>query len=276
MLSGIILKNNRPAIAVFLSVLFLSASFPRAEEALPPALAEVGITEKIGTVLPMDLQFTNSDGNTVALRDYFTGEKPVILSFVYFNCPMLCNLVVTGVKDAVNNLPGLGSDYKVLTISFDPKDTVDRAKASREHYFAQLNTRPEPDDWHFLVGAESSIKALTDAAGFYYQYNETTQEYAHGSAIFIITPEGKISRYLYGIEYPAKDLKLSLLEAKKENTISTIERALLFCYNYDPQARSYVLHAVNIMKLGGLLTVIAVAFLLIILKLQDVRNRAGQ
>jgi len=237
---------------------------------LPPALSEVGVTEHIGDHLPFDAVVTDSAGNRSFLGDYFKNGRPKILVFAYYTCPMLCGLVLDGTAKVVSEVPGLGEDYDVLTISINPSETVESAAAFESKYNAQVRggsvnevaTANKDAGWHFLVGHQGSEKKIADAAGFGYQ-REENGEYAHASLIMLVSADGKMTRYLYGIEHRPFDLKLALAEAKVGKGVSSVERVLLFCYNYDPDARGYVLFAVNMMRIGGLVTVFLLAGLLV-------------
>ena len=235
-------------------VLFASAVYGQAS-VQPKALNDVGVVEHLGQKVPMDLTFTNETGKPVKFGDYLNQKKPVVLILAYFNCPMLCNLVLTGVDNGAKGLPfKSGERYDVVAVSIDPKDTASSAAAFKEKY---PNLRG-----HFLVGDQPSIDALAKSVGFQYKYDEKSKEYFHRAVTFVLTPDGRISRYLYGIEYPAFDLKMAILEANQGKLVSTVERVLLFCYNYDPQSQKYVLYAMNLMRAGGFITLIAIGVLI--------------
>ena len=230
----------------------------------PPQLREVGIEEHLGQTIPLDLQFIDSRGDTVALGKYFRQGKPVILSLVYYDCPMLCTFVLNGLTNSLQKLAWTpGKEFQVVTVSIDPRETPELAANKKYRYLRSLNKPGVPDSgWVFLVGEEAQIQKLADAVGFRYRYDEKQDMFAHTAAIFLLTETGKISRYLYGIEYNERDLRLGLLEASEGKIGSTLEQLILFCYHYDPESQSYVLFATNLMKLGGILTVIVLAIFL--------------
>jgi len=225
-----------------------------------PGLARIGVTEHLGTQLPLDLSFRDEQGHTVHLRDFFDGEHPVLLNFAYYTCPMLCSFVLDGMAESIKDVDWTaGEQYQIVTISIDPRDTPERALAKRQEMLAKYGRPEAAHGWHFLVGDEDSIEAATQAAGFRYFYNANLAQYAHSALVMAMTPDGHFARYLYGIQYPANDVRLSLLEASEGHTLATTERIILFCYHYDPGTHEYSLVAVNIMKLGGVLTMLAFA-----------------
>ncbi len=230
----------------------------------PQPLRGVGIDEHLGQTLPMNLVFTNARGEPVKLSDYFHKGKPVLLSLGYYSCPMLCPFVWNGVANAVQKLNWMpGEKFQLLTVSFDPRDTPELAAQKQTRYLQSLNKPGVPDSaWDFLVGDASQSKALANALGFKFHYDPKQKMYAHTAAVFILTETGKISRYLYGIEYNVKDLKLGLLEASQGKIGNSIDQLLLFCYHYDPNAQGYVLFATNVMKIGGIITLIILGFFL--------------
>lgn len=230
---------------------------------LPAELTKVGVTERIGEHLPFDAVVRDTKGETAFLGDYFKNGRPKILVFAYYTCPMLCGLVLDGAAKAISEVPGLGQDYDVLTMSINPLDTVKNASDFEAKYnvSAGSSSIDATPAWQFFVGDQGSERKIADAAGFGYKLQDNG-EYAHASLIMLVSVDGKITRYLYGIEYRPFDLKLALAEAKVGKGVSSVERVLLFCYNYDPDARGYVLFAVKLMRVGGLLTIIILAGLL--------------
>ncbi|MGH7272204.1 MAG: SCO family protein, partial [Polyangiaceae bacterium] len=219
-------------------------------------LAGVTIVEHLKGPLPLDATFRNAEGQVVHLGDYFDGRRPTVIVFAYHTCPMLCSLVLDATVRALNDVPwSVGKDFEVISISFDPKDTPEtatrkRASVVKSYTRAAGSTR----GWHFLVGEETNIRRVTDAIGFEYRYDARQKQFAHPAAIYLATPEGHIARYLYGIQYSPKDLRLGLLEASEGRAITTTERILLYCYHYDPQGKHYAIVAMNVMRLGGALT----------------------
>ena len=225
----------------------------------PEELAKINVVEKIGDQVPLALKFTDHDGNSVELRDYFSDGKPVVLTMAYYACPMLCTLVLNGLRDALAPLSLVPNvDYRLVTVSIEEKETPLLASQKRQAYLESFGRSEQEADWHFLVGSAENSRALADAIGFEYYYDAAIEEWAHPSLVTMLTPSGKVARYLYGISHESKDVQLAILESKKGETKITkpIERILLYCYRYDPDSKGYVLAAQNIMKAGGALTVL--------------------
>jgi len=226
---------------------------------------EIGVDEKLGDTIPMDLEFVNSEGDTVTIADLMIDGKPVLLNPLYYECPMLCNLVVEAVYDVVKQLRwSPGSDYTIISFSINPDETVEQAAESKERYLSSLDREGAEDGWHFLVGEEPQIKALTDAVGFKYTVEERTGEYLHSASIIFLSPDGMVTRYLHGIEFEEFALRNALHESADGKIGTILDQAILFCFTYDPDSESYIPVALNIMKLGGFVTLIILgAFLLI-------------
>lgn len=228
----------------------------------PLALKQVDIEEHLGEKLPLDLPFVDQTGKAVKLGELFHG-KPVVLSLVYFKCPMLCSLVLSGQAKVMREMDlGLGQDYQAVTVSFDPHDTPHDAEIKQHNYLQSLGKPDQKADWSFLTGGPESIGALTRAIGFKYYYDEASQQFAHAAAIFIITPEGKISRYLYQLSFEPKQLKLAVVEASAGRAGSSYDRSLLSCYRYDLASKRYKLYVIGFIKLGALLAFALLAALL--------------
>jgi len=230
------------------------------EQTLPNRLAgQVGIEAKLGDAVPRDLTCLDEAGNEVSLATLLDGERPLMLAFVYHSCPMLCSLVLDGVADAVATTDlELGKDYEVLAVSIDPRDTPARADSAKARY-ARVVQVGDPDALHFwTVGEahEASVEALADAVGFRYAYDARTGEYAHNAAIVMLSPGGIVTRYLYGITYPPRDVKLALVEASDGTVGSTLDRFLITCYQYDADAQSYSLYALALLKWAGVLLLV--------------------
>jgi protein SCO1/2 len=229
----------------------------------PAILEEIGVDEKLGDTIPLDLRFANSDGDSVSLGDLIESGKPVLLNPLYYDCPILCSLVLDGVFRIVNELAwSPGGEYTIISFSIDPEETPDMAAEYKERYLADLNRPGAEDGWHFLTGREEAIKALTGAIGFNYKYDERTGEYIHLASIMMLSPQGVITRYLYGANFREFDLRNGLYEAAEGRIGSVIDRVFLYCFTYDPSSRSYVPFAMNIMKIGGLATVIILGIFL--------------
>ena len=232
-------------------------------DVVPVQLEEVRIDEKLGAQLPLDTAFTDWRGRPFTLRQAFDGKRPVILSLVYYDCPMLCGLILTGMaKSMRQNGLALGKDFEAVTLSFDPAERPALAAERRRGYLQSLGLSDEGEDWPFLVGTAEATKKVADAVGFSYRYDAATGEWAHMAAIFVLTPEGAVSRYLYGIEFPPKDLRLSLVEAARGRVGTSLDRFLLTCYRYDPAARKYEPYAFGIVRAGALLTLLSLAALI--------------
>jgi protein SCO1 len=231
----------------------------------PPGLKNVGIQQNLNQPLPLDLSFKDDLGRNVHLGDYF-GKKPVILSLVYFNCPMLCGEVLSGLERSLRMMTlDVGKDFDVLTISFDPKDTPEMA-AKKKSEFLKRYKRPGGDQgWHFLVGQADAITALTHAVGFQYQYDEKSQQFAHATAIMIVTPDGKIAQYYYGVEYPPKDLRLGLVEASQGRIGNVVDELLLYCYHYDPAQGKYSATILRVLRLAGIVTMLSLGTLIFVM-----------
>jgi protein SCO1 len=232
-------------------------------QSLPANLVDVGIEEHLGEQLPLDARFKDETGKEVALSTYFSPGKPVLLNFAYFQCPMLCNMVLNGMLGGMKNISWTaGKEYEVVTISIDPRETPELAAAKKTTHIEALGQPQAAPGWHFLTGDEEQIRKVTKAIGFKYQYVKATNEYAHAAGVYTISPAGKISRYLYGIEYKKKDLRLALLDASEGKSLSIGEKIVMFCYRYDANAKGYVLFARNFMKGGGYVVVACLALLM--------------
>jgi len=224
---------------------------------VPAALSKVSFEQRLNEQLPLDLQFKDESGRTVKLGEYF-GRKPVVLTFVYYDCPMLCTQVLNGLESALGVLnESIGKEFDVVTVSFDPKETPVLASGKKKAYLERYK-RPEAEQgWHFLTGGQASIEALTKAAGFNYSWDEASHQFAHPSGIVVATPAGKLSRYFFGIDYSPRDVKFALIESSNEKIGTLAERLLLYCYHYDPAAGNYGLMAMRAVRLGGAVTLVA-------------------
>jgi protein SCO1/2 len=258
-------------------ILLISISLSKAQIANqnPEALQNIDVEEHLGENIPFDLHFTDDQGQSVLLKKYFNQDKPIILVLGYYECPMLCTLVLNGLTQSVYKLKmQLGEDYQIVTISIDPKETTKLAAAKKQSYLKMLGQFDNTASWAFLTGNETNIKKLTESVGFKYYYVEERDEFAHPAVIMLLTGSGKISRYLYGIEYTVKDLKLGLLEAAEGKVGSTLDKLILYCYHYDPNAKGYVVFASNMMKLGGAIMLAALSGFLGSLWLRDNRKKS--
>jgi protein SCO1/2 len=222
----------------------------------PLAVRGVGIDQKLNAPIPLDATFTNESGQPVEMRQFFSGKKPVLLSLVYYKCPMLCNMVLNGQASAMKHLGfEAGRDYEAVTISFDPSETPDLAAAKKATYLEKLGQSSAAEGWHFLTGDEKNIKALAEAVGFRYRWDDATKQWAHASAIMILTPDGHLSRYIYGINYAGRDVRLALVDASGGKIGKATDQILLLCYHYDPQQGKYTVAILQTLRLGGMATV---------------------
>jgi len=222
----------------------------------PSILDQVGIDQRLNQKIPLEAAFTDEHGQAVQLSQYF-GQKPVVLVLVYYQCPMLCSQVLNGLTASLNVLKfNVGRDFNVVTVSFDPKDTPASAAATKKTFLERYRRPGAEEGWHFLTGKKDQIDALTNAVGFRYAWDPEIQQYAHASGIMILTPDGHLSRYFYGIEYGPRDLKLGLVEASQGRIGSVVEQVLLYCYHYDPARGKYGAVIFNILRLSALLTVL--------------------
>jgi protein SCO1/2 len=269
------------AAAVLACALALAASASpsaRAQrmEPLPQELEGIGIVEHLNERVPLDLAFTDEDGRAVRLGDYFHEGRPVLLSVVYYSCPMLCTLVLNGMTDAMKELDWTpGHEYELVTVSFDSRETHSLARLKKESYLSEYGRPGAGAGWHFLVGSPESVRALTEAVGFNYRWDEKGQQFAHQAALYVLTPEGTISRYLYGVMFEPRTLRLSLVEAGAGKVGSAFDQIVLYCFHYDETSGSYALAARNVMRAGGILTVIVLGSVLSRLWIRDRRRRHG-
>ena len=225
--------------------------------AMPELLQDVGLDQRLNTQLPLTLQFKDEEGRTVRLGDYF-GKRPVILTLAYYECPMLCTQVLNGVASAIGVLKfSVGQEYEIVTVSFDPRDTPERARAKKASYIERYNRPGAQAGWHFLTGNSREISALTRAVGFRYAYNASVGQFAHASGIMVATPEGRLSHYFYGIEYWPRDLRLALIEAADRKIGSPVDDVLLYCFHYDPASGKYSLAVMTVVRIAGVLTLVA-------------------
>jgi len=249
------------AVTLLLALGMASAGRPasaqmQAAGVRPELLKDVGIDQKLGNLVPLNDEFRDEKGQTVQLGQFFHG-KPVILSLVYYQCPMLCTQVLDGMLHSLKELSwDAGKQFEVVTISIDPRDNVAES-AAKQVMFAGLYGRPNAvNGWHFLTGKDLAIHQLADAVGFRYAFDATSGQYAHASTIMILTPEGKVSRYFYGISYPARDVRLGLVEASSGKIGTPIDQILLYCYHYDSSTGKYGLVVANLLKAGAAITVL--------------------
>jgi protein SCO1/2 len=234
----------------------------------PPRLENVGIEQHLDAQIPGDLIFRDETGKTVKLGDYF-GRKPLILNLVYYNCTMLCGEALAGLASAMRLIKfDVGNEFDVITVSFDPRETPEMAAAKKKDYVGRYGRANAGSGWHFLTGTPDSINALTKAVGFQYQYDPKIDQFAHATAIMVLTPQGRISRYFYGVDFPPKDLRMGLVEASQGKIGNAVDAVLLYCYHYNPETGKYGAMVGNILRLAAAATILVMgAFLFILWRL---------
>lgn len=240
---------------------------------LPPALLNVGFDPQLNAQIPLDVAFKDETGNTVTLRDY-AGKKPIVLSFVYYTCPMLCSQVqqaVVGSLKMISFQPG--QDYDAVFLSFDPTDRPSDAAQKKREAMSRFARPGAEQGWHFLTGTKESIDAVTKAADFRYSFDPQTKQYAHASGLLLLTPDGRISRYFYGVDYPASNVRLGLVDASAGKIGTPVDHFLLFCYEYDPSKARYSATILTVIRMGGVVTLFCMAIGFVIFRRRD--HRAG-
>lgn len=231
----------------------------------PEALKNVGLDQKLGSQVPLNLNFLDESGAPVTLGDYF-GEKPVILTLVYYECPMLCTYILNGTLRAMRAMEfSAGNEFDVVTVSINPDETPELAMSKKVEYLENYQRESGQKGWHFLTGTEDQIKTLADAVGFRYTYDPASGEYVHASGIMVLTPDGQVARYFYGVEYSPRDLRLGLVEASNNEIGSPTDQVLLFCYQYNPLTGKYSFAILSILRVAGALTLIGIALLITLL-----------
>jgi protein SCO1/2 len=234
---------------------------------VPQVLREIGFDQNIDQRVPLDTTFRNEAGATVRLGDYF-GKRPVVMVFAYYDCPMLCSLVINGLSSALGTMSlNPGQDFEIVTVSFNPHDTPATATAKKASYLERYKRPGAADGWHFLTGDQPQIDRLTKAAGFRYAWDEATKQYAHPSGVIVLTPDGRLSKYLFGVEYGPRDLRLGIVEASEGKIGTPVDALLLYCYHYDPMTGKYGLVIMRTMRIAGAATVLAIgAFIFVMVR----------
>jgi protein SCO1/2 len=245
---------------------------------VPPAVLEdVRIEEKLGNPVPLDAEFVDGAGKPFRLGSAFDGTRPVVLALVYYDCPMLCGLILSGAAKAMReNGLALGEHYQAVTISFDPDEKPAQGAERRRGYLQSIGAAEDGERWPFLVGTAAASRAVSDAVGFHYALDPATGEWAHMAAIFVLTPDGRVSRYLYGIEFPPKDFRLAVVEAAGGKVGTSFDRFLLTCYRYDPASRKYEPYAWGFVRAGGVVVLVALTGLIGGLLWRERRAKARQ
>jgi protein SCO1/2 len=251
-------------------------SSPQNPSGLPPILRDVNFAPPLNGPIPLDLEFRDENARAVHLANYFHG-KPVILALVYYRCPMLCDQVLEGLVSSLRVLTfNPGDKFEVVVVSFDPRENPAMAADKKQEIVGRYHRTGTENGWHFLTGTQSSIAALTQAAGFHYAWDAENNMYAHVSGILVLTPQGKISRYFYGIEYAPRDVRLGLVEASANKIGTPIDRLLLFCYHYDPKTGKYGALVINLVRGGGILTVLALGLVVFVFLRREKHSLAGE
>lgn len=247
-----------PKILPFIAGLacLVTAGAGWSQSGLPQELESVGLEQRVGERVPLELAFTDQSGERVLLGDYF-GDRPVVLAPVYYDCPMLCTMVVDGLVRSLKGVPlDPGDDFSVVAVSFDSGETPEQASRRRATALERYGRPHTEDGFHFLTGAEDSVAALMDAIGFSYRLDPETGEFAHASTVVVLTPEGTVARYHLGVEYPPRELRLSLVEAADERIGGVVDQVLLYCFRYDPTKGRYTAATMNLIRAGGVLTLV--------------------
>ena len=254
-----------------------SAATEPGADVRPPALREVGIDQRLGESLPLDAPFRDDHGQSVTLGDFF-GRKPVVLVMTYFECPMLCTLVLNGLTKTLKTMNfEPGKEFDVVVVSFDPRDTPELAAKKKATYVAEYGRVVTADGWHFLTGDQAAIARVATAVGFRYKWVPEEKQFAHAAAIMVATPEGRMSRYFYGVDYAGRDLRLGLIEAADHKIGSAVDVLLLFCYRYDPATGKYGAIVLNMVRIGGVATVLVIgAFMAVMFRREAVAARRRQ
>jgi protein SCO1/2 len=275
-----IASNLRPSassadkLLIFLLLAISLPSIAQTNSATPPQLpGKVAIEQKLDAQLPMDLMLRDESGNVVRLGQYFNHGRPVLLNFMYYRCPMLCPMVMDGIANGLTELRfDIGKEFDVVTVSVDPRDTPEQATAKKETYVKRYGRFGAANGWHFLTGPESALKKLTNTVGFQYAYDIKMDQFAHGAVLIAVTPQGRVSRYLYGFEYKARDLRLALVEASSGKIGTASDAILLLCYHYDPATGKYSRSAMNFVRAGGVATILSLAgFIFIMIRKEHSR-----
>jgi protein SCO1 len=248
----------------------------KSSAAVPPALQNVGFSPELNAQIPLDLAFSDESAREVRLRDYFD-RKPVLLALVYYSCPMLCDQVEMGVVGSLKMLSlHPGRDYQVVFVSFDSRETPALAAQKKQTVMSHYGHPETADGWHFLTGSQESIAAITKAANFQYTLDPQTNVFAHASGILVLTPEGRISRYFYGIEYPARDVRLGLVDASSGKIGTPVDHLLLYCFQYNPATARYSATILRIIRLGGLLTICTIVGGILMFRRRDLKARMNE
>ncbi len=264
------------SLALLLAVSLFAGGVGFAQNKVPEQLRSVGIDQRLNNQVPLNLSFRDENGREVQLSRYF-GSRPVVLSLVYYECPMLCTMILNGLLRGIRAVKlDVNEHYDIVTVSIDPRETPDLAAAKKKEYVKKYGRAGAGQGWHFLTGDEASIKRLADSVGFRYNFDEKSGQFAHASGIMILTPEGRLSRYLYGIEYSPTDLRLGLVEASAGKIGSPVDQVLLYCFHYDPSTGKYSLLIMKVIRSVGAATVVALGLFMFTMFRRDRRRKLKQ
>jgi protein SCO1/2 len=249
-------------LSIFLmamAALLSRTAWAQRTEPLPKELEGIAITDHAGAQVPLDLELLDEAGRSVRLADYVNGDRPIILTLVYYECPMLCGVVLQAVVDGLKGLPWTaGEDFEIVTVSFNPRETPQLARLKKQTFIKEYGRPEAAAGWHFLTGREENVRRLADTVGFAYRWDEKLKQYVHATGIFILTPQGRVARTLFGVAYEARTLRLALAEAGRGSVGKATDQLLLYCFHYDANAGRYVVAASNVMRLGGAATLLIV------------------
>jgi protein SCO1 len=267
------MRYHKPFLTTLAVLLMAATVNAERTEAIPEELEEIGVEEHLDVRLPLDLPFVDSNGEEVLLGDFFDGETPIVLTMNYSNCPMLCSLQLNGLFEGLQGIDwDLGGQYRMITVSIDPEESPERSEETKQKYLKIYGRDGVDQGWHCLTGEDADIRKLADAVGFGYAYMPDTKEYAHAAVTMICTPDGRTSRYLYGVQYPPQTVRLALLEASEGKIGTTMDRVLLFCFQYDETRGRYAPAAMKIMQGGGVLTLVFLIGMLGLYWLREARK----
>jgi len=268
------LRSNLAMVSTLTAFMAAPAALNAQVNVTPRELELIGVDEHLGSRVPFEATFVDHEGHPVRLGQYFSGRRPVVLNLVYHRCTMLCSMVLNGVIRSLKQTPwSVGEQYEVVTISIDPRDTAQVAAGKRDRVLEAYGRPSAQRGWHFLVGPEIESRRVADAVGFHYRFDRASNQYAHAAVTMLLTPDGRVARYLYGIDYASTDVRVGLLEASEGRQVTTVERLIMFCYHYDPQGHRYALVAKNVMKLGGVATMLGLGGFMSVMWLRERRKK---
>lgn len=265
---------NRIIVSCAIVILLGLPVLAQRTEPLPQDLEEIGVTQNLDAALSLDLEFVDDEGRRVKLGEYFDSERPVLLSLVYYECPMLCSLVLDGMVRVMEDMDWVpGDQFDVVTISIDPEETTELARQKKKNYLRSYGKPEAAAGWHFLTGQEDAIRSVAGTVGFRYRYLEENGEYAHPAVLFVLTPEGRVSRYLFGVQHDPQTLRLSLVEASEGGIGTPVDKFLLYCYRYDPTEGRYAPVAMQLMRVGGGATILLLGGVMLTFWLREARHK---